>query len=324
MPDYTLLQHERREKFLPYIRKNMNGLEIGPSMHPTFDNNDCNMTYLDYVTREQQEKHCATIDDYNRVPETDIIVTSDNYRNFISHKYDFVVANHVIEHVQNVIFWLQELGFIINDGGYIFIAAPDKKYGFDKFRFVTSFSHLVIDYFKSGSYSETEHILDHFFYYDMSYINKENDPNSFMDIDKLRILADHKQADIGIHRHHFEGETFRDTILVPILKSNFVSLNLKSYHNTGKYGEFYFVLKKEKFSGELNVSKFLTPRGERRFEYVSNVSPVELAARIQELSILLEERDARIQKLLHSRSWRVTAPLRTLSRFAQTFLSSRR
>jgi hypothetical protein len=309
MSYFTLLQQERRKKFLPYIHKSMKGLEIGPSMNPTFDRNDCNMMYLDYVTREQQQQHCATINDYKRVPETDIIVTSDNYRNFIDCKYDFIVANHVIEHVQDVILWLQELESIINNDGYIFIAAPDKKYGADKYRFPTSFSHLVVDYFKNGSYSETEHTLETLFYYDNAYINKKNEPTLLMDIDKLSDLANHEKVSIGIHRHHFEGETFKDAILLPILKANFVSLNLLSYHHTGEYGEFYFILKKEKFSGELDVNKFLVPRGEFRFEHG--------------LESLLAERDACIQEMLHSRSWRITAPLRALGRFARALLSMR-
>jgi hypothetical protein len=61
-------------------------------------------------------------------------------------KVDYVVASHVIEHVPDLITWLNELESILTPGGQIRFAIPDMRYTFDCLRRETVFSDLLPAY----------------------------------------------------------------------------------------------------------------------------------------------------------------------------------
>ena len=107
---FTQVQKNRREKIIPIISRDVKVLEIGPAMSPTLYKSEYNISFLDYINREDQRKYCQTEDDYLRVPETDILVTSDQYTAFVSECYDCIIANHVIEHVSDVIGFFTRIG----------------------------------------------------------------------------------------------------------------------------------------------------------------------------------------------------------------------
>ena len=75
--------------------------------------------------------------------------------------FDFVIINHVIEHVPNPIRVLSDLFRILKTGGHLVVAIPDKHYTVDKLRPLTTFSEL-----------------------ELRYVNKKNDtvPEDFRDM----------------------------------------------------------------------------------------------------------------------------------------------
>jgi SAM-dependent methyltransferase len=70
---------------------------------------------------------------------------------------DFVIANHVLEHVQDPLRALRSLARVLRPGGIAYLALPDKRFTFDKERRVTSLEHLVRDHIEGPEDSLLEH-----------------------------------------------------------------------------------------------------------------------------------------------------------------------
>lgn len=304
---FTPLQNARREKLLPYIHPELKGLEIGPSMHPTLDNSEFNICFLDYSTREEQYEHCASDDDYRRVPETDIIVSSDQYTSFVSGTYDYIVANHVIEHVSDVISWLCELEKMLVDNGMLFLTIPDKRFSFDKYRQDTSFTHLMCDYFQGGEYSDKEHMLDIYINYDSTYVGEKFDPISKMNKGMLREIF-LKDPFIGLHRHVFSSETFLHKILKPILASGFVKMSIVEFSPTRAFGEFYVILKKDIEKTSLSNEEFIYNQQEPDTPVYRNIDArIARLLKLEELILPLHSRRRSFVK----GAWKILRKLRS-------------
>jgi hypothetical protein len=77
-------------------------VELGPQVLPTVLKSEADITYLDYETKDQI---CTIfpVDLWDNIPETDILLKSDNYKEYVTDIYDCCIANHVIEHTDDVI-----------------------------------------------------------------------------------------------------------------------------------------------------------------------------------------------------------------------------
>jgi SAM-dependent methyltransferase len=56
---------------------------------------------------------------------------------------DYVVASHVIEHVPDVITWLQEIQAVLKPGGQLRLAVPDKRFTFDYLRRTSDLASML-------------------------------------------------------------------------------------------------------------------------------------------------------------------------------------
>ena len=78
----------------------------------------------------------------------------------ISDKFDYIIACHVIEHVPDPIGYLHGLAKLLNPGGIIMLAVPDKRTTFDVRRPLTTLDHLLMDFYDQCSYPSIEHIVE--------------------------------------------------------------------------------------------------------------------------------------------------------------------
>lgn len=60
--------------------------------------------------------------------------------------FDFFIANHVIEHLEDPIAFLKNIAAALNPSGRALLIAPNKRYSFDKPRDLTPFEHLIDDH----------------------------------------------------------------------------------------------------------------------------------------------------------------------------------
>lgn len=56
---------------------------------------------------------------------------------------DYIVASHVVEHVPDLVAWLQEIGACLATGGRLRLAVPDKRYSFDYLRSTSSLADVL-------------------------------------------------------------------------------------------------------------------------------------------------------------------------------------
>ena len=144
----------RRRRLAARLRGH--GLEIGALANPSTIPNASRVLYSDILTAEQLDAA------YPGSRHPDIISDSETFPSVPDATFDFVVANHVIEHVSSPIRALQEWHRILKPGGRVLMAVPDKRFTFDHRRSRTPLHHVVHDYLHPAAPEEMNraHLLE--------------------------------------------------------------------------------------------------------------------------------------------------------------------
>lgn len=159
-------------------------LELGPLNRPIADKRIYPDTFYCDIRSTEDVRKLYSGNDYLEAtgirvdPETIIpidYVVKENYEKTFREveKFDYVIASHVLEHMQDLIFALRDIGTVLNRGGVFCIIYPDKRYCFDHFRTSASFRDAY-DVFRNGAVKNASMVLD--FYYS---VIAENNPCVF-------------------------------------------------------------------------------------------------------------------------------------------------
>ena len=141
----------RREKLLAGLDlSSMVGLEIGPLDRPTLRKDETRILYADHLdTASLRQKYAA---DPNvvvgNIGEVDAVWGERTLAEALGPdtKVDYVIASHVIEHVPDLVSWLQEVRAVLKPGGQVRLLVPDKRFTFDLYRRETAFSDVLTAY----------------------------------------------------------------------------------------------------------------------------------------------------------------------------------
>jgi SAM-dependent methyltransferase len=120
------------------------GLEIGPLDKPVVRRKEGRpIYYADYTSREAL---CAkSADDPNvdvtLIPEIDYLIAGLPIR--LDRTFDYILASHVIEHVPDLVGWLEALFGWLSPGGRVILAVPDKRYCFDLLRALSTTGQVI-------------------------------------------------------------------------------------------------------------------------------------------------------------------------------------
>lgn len=135
-----------------------NGLEIGALNEPAEVPRDAKVQYFDAV----DEKEAAAL--FPELPRGKFVKVNfigdldfDGLGQFRDGAFDFVVINHVLEHVANPVKVVRDVFRICRKGGIVIIGIPDKDYTFDKGRELTTWEHLWSDYANDVKQSSDNH-----------------------------------------------------------------------------------------------------------------------------------------------------------------------
>jgi|CZKI01.1.fsa_nt_gi SAM-dependent methyltransferase len=135
-----------------------NGLEIGALNEPAEIPEGAAVQYLDAI----DETQAAAL--YREIPGGKFAKVSfigdldhDGLVQFRDGAFDFVVMNHVLEHVANPVKAVREVFRICREGGIVAMAVPDKDYTFDRRRELTPWGHLWSDYMDEVKASGDDH-----------------------------------------------------------------------------------------------------------------------------------------------------------------------
>ena len=142
----TRIARARRALLASIIGDNVQSiLEIGALDNPTFLSSERETRYLDYFSASELKEKASR--NSNRSPDKLVNVTyvlgGRVMSDVVDRTFDLVIANHVIEHVPDMIGWLIEVGQLTDPGGHLFLSVPDRRFTFDYFRPVTDAVELV-------------------------------------------------------------------------------------------------------------------------------------------------------------------------------------
>ena len=120
-----------------FIDKNGRGLEIGPSFNPIAPKRKgYKVEIIDHLSRADliAEYADAQISLY-AIEEVDFIWKGEPYTELTGkrHFYDWVIASHVVEHMPDLIGFLNDCDHVLTVDGVLVLVIPDKNC-FDHFR----------------------------------------------------------------------------------------------------------------------------------------------------------------------------------------------
>ncbi|MCH6485083.1 hypothetical protein MMG85_16145 [Pseudoxanthomonas sp. LH2527] len=162
----------RREKMLQGIELNsMIGIEVGPLDKPLVGKSNATVWYVDHCNTEELRRRWSadTRIDIARLHVdavwgdhtlTASIAAAAYARGENWSGANYLVASHVIEHVPDLIAWLQEVEATLVSGGLVRLAIPDKRYTFDYLRATTTLADCLVEYLRKRRAPSASRILD--------------------------------------------------------------------------------------------------------------------------------------------------------------------
>jgi len=159
-----------REEYLSRLNlQTLRGLEFGPADRPWIPPTAPGIRYIDHLSTEELRKKYTGWSDYRAEDFCEIHFVNDGrplteiLGNWVD--LDVVVASHVIEHIPNLLKWLQELGSILKPGGLLFLAAPNKRFEFDRLRRVTELVDVLSDFLDDRKRPSPRSMMDYWVHY---------------------------------------------------------------------------------------------------------------------------------------------------------------
>ena len=133
------------------------GLEIGALHRPMPVPAGVRMSYADSFSTEELIRLWSPEVDGHQVAPVDVVTDATTLGAVADATFDFVIASHVVEHLEDPIRCLQSLARVTRPGGCVFLALPDRRATFDKDRPATPIAHVLRDYCGDAAASRRAH-----------------------------------------------------------------------------------------------------------------------------------------------------------------------
>jgi len=243
---------------------NTTGIEIGPLVNPMVRKHESNVHYVDRATTEELKEWYAkdpalNVDDIMDISyvwgEQSLAEATGG-----EEQFDYCIASHVIEHIPDLITWLNEISSVLKPGGVASFAVPDRHYTFDYLRPETTLADLIDAHLKKLRKPSTRHIYDHFANFAevdvMAAWSKDFDPSSLS-------RKNTKQRIYGVCKDAIENDKYVDShcsvfthdsffnLLQGISELGLLDFKVKKVFPT-KRGMFEFFVQLEKIDSSLD------------------------------------------------------------------------
>lgn len=225
-------------------------MEIGALNSPTFHPGEANVTIADWLSKEQLEAHYIN---KTGIIDVDLVVEGDiqsSVRNSGFADFDIVIANHVIEHIPDVIGWLCQLGEITASDGHISLAVPDKRYTFDIVRAETDVADLIDCHLRGLTIPDFRQILKHLYFkkdvtaadiWDAGFDRKVLDKKRFSLRDAVARAQKMEGEFHSLHCHVFTCEGFCD-MLADLYEAGYIPWRIEKAIDVQPGGNEFLVL----------------------------------------------------------------------------------
>lgn len=196
-----------REEFIKLLYGH--GIEIGALHNPLPVHENIHILYVDILSTAQLKNKYPDIS--NKIVHVDLISNALRLEAIKEECLDFIVANHLLEHLSNPLSAIEIWYGKLKWGGMLYLALPKCNMTFDKYRQLTSWDHMLWDYRNDPSVEKQKmdviHIADM-----LSSMKKDGMlSKKIPDIDipeEAKMLYD--SNDQGVHYHTWNFESSLD------------------------------------------------------------------------------------------------------------------
>lgn len=142
-------------------------LEFGAFDYPTYFKSEADIEYLDYFSKtELAELHTAAKPErVKNSIQVDHVIKEIDFAEHLPAQFDLLIANHVIEHIPDLIRWLDNASRLLSNSGRIFLSIPHKEYTFDKVRPITTLSDLRFAHEEKLAAPSVRQVFESLYYY---------------------------------------------------------------------------------------------------------------------------------------------------------------
>lgn len=135
------------------------GAEIGALAQPILVPRGSRTSYIDRVPAAywQSQPHWAG----EKLVDPDILDEGETLATIADGQFDYLVAAHVLEHVDDPISALKAWLRVVRPGGHLLIAVPDMRYCGEEHRPLTTVEHFLRDHEEGPAVSADEHYRDY-------------------------------------------------------------------------------------------------------------------------------------------------------------------
>lgn len=189
-----------------------NGIEIGALHNPLALPERASVRYVDRMREDELRRHYPELAGFDLAPVS-ILGDAQDLTALGDGSVDFVVANHLLEHLEDPIRGLTEMHRVLRHGGILYVALPDPRATFDRQRPLTTVEHLLDEHrggtaaTRRGHFEEWVDLVEPLLT-DWQHVLTAHD----LDRDgQVRMLMD---IDYSIHFHVWRPETFLEFLAV--------------------------------------------------------------------------------------------------------------
>lgn len=314
----------RRDKLLKKIDLKGEGLEIGPLCWPLLKKNEANIKYVDHVSRNdlleiyKDDKGILP----ELIPEVDFPLNGRSLRNTIpkGKKFDYILASHVIEHVPDMVRWLQDMASVLKTGGILSLAIPDKRYTFDIDRHTSTTGDVVGAYIDELEKPSSSTLFDYACNFRQNidatkvwqgelYLNSKA-PHRYSLSDSYNLCLENKKRYVDTHCNVFTPSSFF-AIIRDLIGLGLFDYEVVTFHDTDE-GQYEFLVSLRKTGSTVSAAEKIKslPRIKAR-------AIRELEKKVQDLSNELAMTRNELNDVYGSKSWRITSPMRNSAHIAK-------
>ncbi len=135
------------------------GIEIGALHHPLEIAPSLQVTYVDRLPESSLREHYPELDGQHFAPVS-VIGSAENLSAFADKSLDFVIANHLLEHLEDPVRAFREFERVLTSNGVLYLALPDMRMIFDRERAPTTVEHLLDEHRNGPDRNRYNHFLD--------------------------------------------------------------------------------------------------------------------------------------------------------------------
>jgi hypothetical protein len=162
------------------------------------------MTYVDRLPEAELRRHYPELDGQPFAPVS-VLGTAEDLSAFPDNSLDFIVANHLLEHLEDPIAGLIEFHRALRPDGALYMALPDARVTFDRARDLTPPAHIIDEHRHGTESNRAAHYRDWVVNVEnqglVSHLeSREDDADS-----RIRELM---QMAYSIHFHVWRADTF--------------------------------------------------------------------------------------------------------------------